>query len=409
MNADLIIREVRIRDRSYAICDIAIVGDTIARIDPKIEGSASIELDGQGGLAAPSFVDSHSHLDRAMMIYTSPPAVAGTLSESITRAREAKKKSSVADVIARGGEALRCGIANGTGAFRVHSDVDFSWGITGVEGLLELKREFDGIIDLQVLVLPAENPLDEDLKALVRKAMESGADAIGGSPHLEYTPEDMMRYVDFVFEIAKEFDVDVDLHLDQHVDATSYTRATEYVLVKTLQEQYQGRVTLNHCGALSTYTSGYAARLVGLMRQASVNFVACPKEELIISGMGPSRIKDFLAAGINCAYANNNNADTFSPYGRMDMLEAGLLALHMGEFSRMDDAEILLDMATVNPAKNLGLLKYGLKEGCRANLNVLDAPSAYEVFRRNADRLFVIRNGQLVAETRTQTTLHFDR
>lgn len=217
-----------------------------------------------------------------------------------------------------------------------------------------------------------------------------------------------MRYVDFVFEIGKEFDVDVDLHVDQNVDATSYTRATEYVLVKTLREGYQGRVTLNHCGALSAYPASYAARVVGLMKRAQVNFVACPKEELIITGMGPSRIKDLLAAGINCSYANNDVANMFSPYGRMDMLEAGLLAIHMGEFSRMDDAETLLDMATVNPARNLRLVGYGLAEGCKANLNVLDAPTAYEAFRRNADRMFVIRNGRLVAETRTNTTLHFE-
>lgn len=32
-----------------------------------------------------------------------------------------------------------------------------------------------------------------------------------------------------------------------------------------------------------------------------------------------------------CAYAHNNNADMFSPYGRMDMLEAGLFALHVAD------------------------------------------------------------------------------
>ena len=85
----------------------------------------------------------------------------------------------------------------------------------------------------------------------------------------------------------------------------------------------RGRVTINHCGALSSYASSHAGRVIGLMKRANVNFVMCPKEEMIISGMGPSRVKEMHAAGVNCAYGHNNMADMFSPYGRMDMLEIG--------------------------------------------------------------------------------------
>ena len=405
---DLIVRNVRMRDRSYAISDIGVTGDTISRVEPHIGESGLVELDGEGGMAIPSFVDSHSHLDKSMMIHMSPPPVSGTIAESLTRSYEAKAKSSVADVIDRGSQALRWAIANGTGVIRAHSDVDFAWGITGVKGLLELKKQFAEVIDLQVLVLPAANPLNDELKDLVRAGMDAGADVIGGSPWLEYTPDDMTAYVDFVFEIAKEYDTDVDLHVDQNVNGASYTRSSEYIVVKTIREGYEGRVTINHCGALSSHADSHAARVIGLMKRAGVNFCTCPKEELIITGMGPSRIKELLAAGVNCAYAHNNNADSFSPYGRMDMLEAGLLAIHMGEFNRMEDAETILDMGTVNPAKILGLRGYGLDEACKANFNVLDAPNAYEAFRTNADRRFVIRGGRVVAETRTKTTLHFD-
>ena len=404
---DLVVRNVTIRGRAGAH-DIGLVGDTITRIAPEIEEPGELEIDGEGGLAVPSFVDSHSHLDKSMMIYQSPPAVSGTIAESLSRSYEAKRQSSVEDVVIRGRQALEWALANGTGAIRVHSDVDHAWGTTGVEGLLELKRMFAGLVDLQVLVLPAVNPMDEELKALVRRGMDLGADAVGGSPHLEYSQPDVVRYVDFVFDIAQEYDVDVDLHIDQNVETASYSRATEYVLVKTLREGYEGRVTLNHWGALSAYPDSEAARVIGLAKRARVNFCACPMEELIITAMGPSRIKDLLAADVNCAYAHNNNADTFGPYGRMDMLEAGLFAIHAGELSSMGDAETVLDMGTVNPARILGLERYGIDEGGKANLNVLAAPSAYEAFRQNADRRYVIREGRVVAETRTETTLHFD-
>ena len=404
---DLVVRNVRLRGTDEP-CDIGMLGEVIMRVEPHIAEAGEREIDGDGGLAIPSFVDSHSHLDKSMMIYQSPPAVTGTITESLARSYVAKRSSSVADVVARGRQALEWAVANGTGAIRVHSDVDFGWGTTGVEGLLELKRMFAGLVDLQVLVLPAANPLNAELRALVRRGMDLGADAIGGSPHLEHSPADVVRYVDFVFEVAKEYDVDVDLHIDQDVEATSDTRAAEVVLARTLTEGYEGRVTLNHWGALSACTDAEAARVIGLAQEARINFCACPKEELIISGMGPSRIKQLVTAGINCAYAHNNNGDMFSPYGRMDMLEAGLFALHAGEFNTMTDAETVMDMGTVNPARILGLQRYGIAEGNPANFNILPVPNAYEAFRQNADRRYVIRRGRPVAETTTETRLHFD-
>ncbi len=404
---DLVIRNVRLRGVAD-LQNIGILGEEITRIGPRISEAAEAEIDGDGGLAIGSFVDTHSHLDKSMMIYQSPPAVTGTITESLERSYVAKQSSSVADVVARGRQALEWAIANGTGAIRVHSDVDHAWGTTGVEGLVELKQMFGGIVDLQIVVLPAANPLNDELRALVRRGMDLGADAIGGSPHLEHSPADVARYVDFVFGIAKDYDTDIDLHIDQNTESASGTRAAEVVLARTLTEGYEGRVTLNHWGALSAYPDVEAARVIELAKAAEINFCACPKEELIISGMGPSRIKQLVAAGINCAYAHNNNGDMFSPYGRMDMLEAGLFAIHAGEFNTMGDAETVMDMGTANPARILGLRDYGIAEGNPANLNVLSAPSAYEAFRRNADRRFVIRRGRLVAETTTRTKLHFD-
>ena len=236
---DLVIRNVRLRGMPDPH-DIGIVGEEITRLKPHIAEAGAEEIDGDGGLAIPSFADSHSHLDKSMMIYQSPPAVTGTITESLARSYVAKQASSVADVVARGRQALQWAVANGTGAIRVHSDVDHAWGTTGVEGLLELKQMFAGVVDLQIVVLPAANPLNDELRALVRRGMDLGADAIGGSPHLEHSPPDVVRYVDFVFHIAKHYDVDIDLHIDQNVESTSDTRAAEVVLVKTLDRELRG-------------------------------------------------------------------------------------------------------------------------------------------------------------------------
>ena len=404
---DIILRNVALKDRQYNVFDVGITGDTIIQIAPRIDGRAKLALNCSGGLAAPSFVDSHSHLDKYKMIHMCEPSVTGTLAESFARSLEGKRNSSVSDVIARTTEAARIAVANGIGAIRVHSEVDSSWGITGVEGVLEVKKAFADVLDLQILALPAQNPMDDGLRALVRKAMEAGANAIGGSPHLEYTQPDVSNYVDFIFAIAKEYDVPVDLHVDQEVDPTSYTRSLEYILVKTLRENYGGRVTVNHCGALAAYRPNYRARIIGLMKRAEVNFVMCPKEELIINGMDSAPVQEIFAAGINCAYAHNNCADTFSPYGRLDMLEAGILAIHAAGMTSKDYADHVLDMGTVNPARIMGLDRYGIAEGKKAHINIFAATTAYEVFRQGVAPKFVIRGGRLVAENRSERALHF--
>jgi len=402
---DTIVRNARVRDRDYSICDIGVQGEKVVAIEARIEENTDTEIDAAGGIVVPSFIDTHSHLDKAMMIYDSPPAITGTLSESLERSYVAKSRSSVDDVVKRGADAIKWALANGTGAIRVHSDVDSSWGITGVEGLIRLREMFKNVVDLEVLVLPAENPMTEDLRRLIRSGMEAGADAIGGSPHLEYTANDVIDYVDFIFEIAEEFQVPIDLHLDQNVDPTSYTRAIEYVLTKAYRENVDLPITLNHCGALGAYAPAYLGRVIGLMKKVNASLVACPKEELIIAGMSSAPIKTLIEAGINCGYAHNNIGDSFSPYGRMDMLEAGLIGIHAFGFNRKDQAELMLDMGTNNPARVMRLDDYGVEIGRTANFNVIDAPDAYEAYRQNADRRFVIRRGKVVSRTTTSTVL----
>jgi cytosine/adenosine deaminase-related metal-dependent hydrolase len=44
--------------------------------------------------------------------------------------------------------------------------------------------------------------------------------------------------------------------------------------------------------------------------------------------------------------------------------------------------------------------------GAAANLVVLDAQSSVEALRRQPDRLYVIRQGRIVVETKTAVTWH---
>ena len=60
-------------------------------------------------------------------------------------------------------------------------------------------------------------------------------------------------------------------------------------------------------------------------------------------------------------------------------------------------------MITVDAAKILRLKDYGLEEGCRANLVVINAKDARDAIRLEPERLYVIREGKILAKTTVDT------
>ena len=77
-------------------------------------------------------------------------------------------------------------------------------------------------------------------KELMREAMRLGCDVIGGIPHYEWTREDGVDEVHFLFELAGETGAGIDLHCDETDDEQS--RFLEVVAADTMRSGMQGRV-----------------------------------------------------------------------------------------------------------------------------------------------------------------------
>jgi cytosine/creatinine deaminase len=97
----------------------------------------------------------------------------------------------------------------------------------------------------------------------------------------------------------------------------------------------------------------------------------------------------------------------FYAYGNMDPLEVALITAHAAHLSAPAEIEAAFDMPRYNASRNFRLADYGLFEGARANLIILDAASAVDALRRRGDRRYVIRNGRLLCETNTRITRHY--
>jgi len=84
MDYDLLIRNATVIDGTRAPryeADIAVNGDRIAAIGKLERAHAEVELDASGKVAAPGFIDAHTHDDRLML---SAPEMAPKVSQGVT-------------------------------------------------------------------------------------------------------------------------------------------------------------------------------------------------------------------------------------------------------------------------------------------------------------------------------------
>ena len=200
---DLVVRNAKLRGRSELV-DIGISDGVIAEISERIAQKAVKELNAEGNLITPSFVNPHEHLDTAMISESTRPNMSGTLFEGIEILREAKKKYTVEDVKKVAVNAIHMLVENGTTIIRSHANVDSVTQLNSINGLVEARKECKDLVTLQIVALPQEGLIrDQSAKELMRKSMEAGADIVGGIPAYENTEEDSKKHIDIVFDIAK--------------------------------------------------------------------------------------------------------------------------------------------------------------------------------------------------------------
>jgi cytosine/creatinine deaminase len=65
--------------------------------------------------------------------------------------------------------------------------------------------------------------------------MEMGADVVGGIPWIEYTQADMEAHVQFIFDLADEFNAPVSMLVDDAGDAGLHT--LELMAVETIRRR----------------------------------------------------------------------------------------------------------------------------------------------------------------------------
>ncbi|MDQ7850876.1 MAG: cytosine deaminase, partial [Armatimonadota bacterium] len=185
---DLILRRARLLGRD-GLYDLGIAGERIAAIAPQIAGQAAQEIDAGGDLVTPALVEPHIHLDAVLTAGQPRHNRSGSLFEGIEIWGERVRSLTHEDVRERASTALKWMLAHGVTVVRTHVDI-CDPALTALQALLQVRQEVAGTIDLQIVAFPQQGiysfPHGERL--LVR-ALELGADVVGGIPHYEWTRE----------------------------------------------------------------------------------------------------------------------------------------------------------------------------------------------------------------------------
>lgn len=405
---DILLKQVRLNDEE-TLKDVAITDGKIAAIAEHIDEPADQVIEADGNVLIPGLVESHIHLDKAL-ISNRVHNQSGTLKEAIQVTAEAKPTFTKEDIYTRAKKALEMEIEHGVTNMRTHAEFSPDTGMDGFKTILQLKEEYKDMVDMQVVAFPQDGIFKlPGMTDMMEEAMQLGADVVGGIPYVDPDPE---QHIDFIFELAQKYDKDIDFHQDFFDDADKIT--VDYIAKKTIETGWEGRVTVGHETALAALPPKELEKMIELLHKAQINVISVPETDLHLGGRTDSYnvrrcvtpIRALRKGHVNVALSTNNIRNPFTPFGNGDIMQVGFLAVPAAHLGGLNDLPSVLEMLTTDPAKILHLDNYGIKEGNTANLVLLGTKRKADAVIDIPERLYVIKDGRITVKTEKHVTVY---
>lgn len=303
----------------------------------------------------PMLVEPHAHIDKAFLAERVRNDT-NDLMGAITALEAARESITPADTHERAVRALRMYAANGVSAVRTHADVTLANGLDSLEALLAAKSDCAHLLEVQVAMLlswPVTGPGSSPLRDLAERAVEAGADVVGGCPHLD---DDPAGAVEFFHSLAAASGLPLDLHADENLDPQS--RDLEILADLMLRSGSHVRAVASHCVSLSMRPEPEQRAVARKAAAAGISVVCLPQTNLYLQanglhtapprGLAPVRV--LLEEGVNVCAGGDNLQDPFNPMGRADPLEAANLLVTVAHI----DPQEALACVTTSAANAIG-------------------------------------------------------
>jgi cytosine deaminase len=394
---DLVIRNARLFDRlAEGPLDIGVERGRIAAIARGLAAEAET-YDAKGYLVCPGLIETHIHLDKSRIIDRCAPQERSQLSP-VKGVTPLKKSMTVEDVRARAARTLEDCIKHGTTRMRTQVEVDPGIGMRGFDGVQSLIADYKWAIDIEICVFPQEGLINyPGTDELLIEGLKRGAKVIGGAPRYD---SDEAGQIHRIFELAREFDADIDIHLDVGPTAD----AMNIHLVRELTEKYRrgGRVVVGHMAKLSLLPANEVAALARSLADTGVAVTVLPTTDLFLMGRnrdhavvrGVADANLLVQHGVKCSLSSNNILNPATPYGDCSLIRMANLYANVLQIDRPAQMRECFDMLTDMSARLLNLKDYGFAVGHPADVVVLAAQEPAQAIAEIAQPLAVFKNGR---------------
>ncbi|MGK6308103.1 amidohydrolase family protein [Variovorax sp. DT-64] len=374
------------------VFDVVLAGTRVVSVAPSSQPARGILLS--------ALVDAHAHIDKNYTV-REVGAAQGNLFAAIERMAAHRAGWTAEALRARMTRALGEAWRSGTRALRTHLDWIGDDAPASLAVFEALRAQWQGRIALQfVALVPLDAYADPAAGERIAQAVQGAGGVLGA---FVYRNEGIVYKLGRVFDLAQQYGLALDFHVDEGLDADA--TGLRSIAQLAIARGWHGRVVCGHACSLSVQHQDFARETLALCAQAGLHLVGLPTTNLYLQGAwdrtpvprGITRIREAAAAGLRASLATDNVQDAFYPYGGYDLVETFGLGVQMAHLAPAAD---WLDSITVSPARALGLPWDGrIAPGCPADLVLLAARDEYELLDAAGRRRTVIRAGQLLEQS----------
>lgn len=371
--------------------DIVIDDRQIAAIRPAGQ-SAAAGIDGDGLVALPGFINTHSHVDKSWWgkpwvsySYSERPTVEGWIANE----RAQRDKYGIPNA-SSSAAVLRQFIRNGTTATRTHIDVDLGVGLRGLECVQAARAEVGDAIQVETVAFPQDGVLRRPgVMKLLDEAAAAGVDKIGGlDPGT--IDGDVEKVLDGLIDIAVNRNVGLDLHLHEFGSLGVYE--FRQVMRRTIDAGLQGKVTISHGFVLGTLPAKVQEEIIEKLAEAGVSWTT-----VAMGGTAPLPWQQMQTHGVPLGLGTDGIRDLWSPFGDGDMLRVAHQFARLHGLRHDDKLVAAVDLATRRGGHFVGRDMHDLTVGARADIVLVDAENVPDALVRCPPRRLVISGGRVVA------------
>tara|TARA_B100001059_G_scaffold134263_1_gene134511 strand:+ start:14866 stop:15807 length:942 start_codon:yes stop_codon:yes gene_type:complete len=294
------------------------------------------------------FKPLHAHFDKSNVV--TPDILMQAQKESMQDKWDTYNKIKASytfeDIYRRAEICVHSFIKQRASVVRTFADADSIIGQLCIDALLQLKEDYKDIISIEIAIQPIQGvSKTEDYKAF--RLACSKADMVGGLPSRDPDPKEHLH---ILFDIAEEFSLPLDVHVDQLNSPNE--KETQLLLDVKETRSLKEKVNAIHSISLACHPESYQNIIAQRLAEENVGVIICPS-----AGLSMKPLKGYIApihnsiAPLNILHKHNvqmalgvdNINDLYMPLVDGNMwFESRLLM----EATRCYDLNLISDIAT---------------------------------------------------------------